>query len=96
MLTKPGKKEFLKLYIGLLSCHLTSPGWLARLTGFIGACQLGPQKDNVGIHQFFFPCFLLSKSSKIYFFQRYNASTFLSLDSRCGLNQEKIQSGKKL
>ena len=70
MLTKPGEKEFLKSYIGLSSCHLTSTGRPALQAGFIGACQLGPQKDNVGIQKFFFPWFWLSNLSKIYFFQR--------------------------
>ena len=55
MLTKPGEKEFLKSYIGLSSCHLTSTGRPAHQAGFNGACQLSPQKDNVGIQKFFFP-----------------------------------------
>ena len=63
---KPGQKEFLKSYIGLASCHLTSTGRPARKT----ACQLGPQKDNVGIKRFFFSWLMLSKLSKIYFFER--------------------------
>ena len=58
------------LYIGLSSCLLTNTSRLARMVGFIGACQLSPQKDNVGIQKFFFPWFWLSKLSKIYFFQR--------------------------
>ena len=70
MWTKPGEKEFLKSYIGLSSCHLTSTSRPAHQAGFIGACQLSPQKDNVGIQKFFFPLFCLSKLSKIYFFQR--------------------------
>ena len=59
-------KKILKLYIGLSSCHLTRPGRPARQAGFIGACQLSPQKDNVGIQKFFFPLFWLSKLLKIY------------------------------
>ena len=70
MYTKPGEKEFLKLYIGPSTYHLTSTGWPAHQAGFIGACQLGPQKDNDGIQNFFFPWFCISKLSKIYLFQR--------------------------
>ena len=35
--TKAGEKEFLKSYIGLLSCHLTSTGRPANLAGINGA-----------------------------------------------------------
>ena len=55
MYTKAEGKEFLKSYIGLSSYHLTSTGRPAGQAGFDGACQLGPQKDNVGIQKFFFP-----------------------------------------
>ena len=70
MQTNPGEKEFLKSYIGLSSCPLTSTGQLACQARFIGTCQLGPQKDNVEIQKDFFPWFWLSKVSIIYFFQR--------------------------
>ena len=55
MKTKSGEKEFLKSYIGLLSCHLTSNGPLANPAGSIGAVQLSPQKDNVRFQKFFLP-----------------------------------------
>ena len=55
MSTNPGEKEFLKPYIGPSSCHPTSTGWPAHQAGFIGACQLGHQRANVGIQKFFFP-----------------------------------------
>ena len=70
MSTNPGEKEFLKPYIGPSSYHPTSTGWPAHQAGFIGACQLGHQRANVGIQKFFFPWFCISKLSKIYFFQR--------------------------
>ena len=37
MYTKAGEKEYLKSYIGLSSCHLTSTGWPAHLAGINGA-----------------------------------------------------------
>ena len=47
-------KRILKLYVGLLSYHLTMIGCLACQCGFNGACQLSPQKDNVEIQNLSF------------------------------------------
>ena len=44
MYTKAREKEFLKSYIGLSSCNLTSTSHLAHQTGFDDACQLSLQK----------------------------------------------------
>ena len=93
MLKKPGEKEFLKSYIGLSSCHLTSNGQPACQAGFIGACQLGPQKDNAGI---FLPMVLVIKVvTNIFFSETYNDFIFLSLDSRCEASS-KQEVGSKL
>ena len=81
MYTKAWEKEFLKSYIGLSSCHLTSTGRLACQAGFIGACQLGPQKDNAGIQKIFFPWFLVIKVvQNIFFPETYNAFTISEPD----------------
>ena len=55
MYAKAREKEFLKLYIGLMSCHLTSTGQPAHLAGINVAVLLGPQKDNVRFQKFFLP-----------------------------------------
>ena len=67
---KPWKIKNFTFYIVLLSHQPNSTANLANPAEFYGACQLSPQKDNVGIQKFFFPWFWLSKLSKIYFFQR--------------------------
>ena len=51
---KTRKKEYLKTHIGLSSCDLTNTCRLALQAGFIGACQLSPQEDNVEIQNFSF------------------------------------------
>ena len=53
--TKAGEKEFLKSYIGLLSCQLTSTGQPTHSAGKNGAAWRGPQKDNVRFQKFFLP-----------------------------------------
>ena len=75
----------MKSYIDLSSCHLTCTGQPAHQAGFIGACQLGPQNENVGISKNFLPLVLVIKVVQNIFFPEtyFNASTFLSLDSRC-------------
>ena len=64
---------------GLLSCHLANTGCPVRQAGFNGVCQLGSQKENVGIQKKFFPWFWLSKLSKIHFLQRQSALVVSSL-----------------
>ena len=66
MYTKAREKEFLKSYIGLLNCHLTSMGRPAHLAGINGAVKRGPQKDN--FKNSFFPNFLLIYKEKYFFF----------------------------
>ena len=83
---KARKEKFLTSYIVLLSHQPNSTGQSANWAGFYGACQPGPQKDNVGIQKIFLPCFQLSKKTKIYFFQRHVLHLpFRSLNSRCDL-----------
>ena len=50
MYTKAGEKEFLKSYIGLSSCHLTSTSRLVHQAGFNAACQLSPQVSEIGLN----------------------------------------------
>ena len=69
MYTKAGEKEFLKSYIGLLSCHLTSTGRPAHLAGMNGVVLLGPQRTTYDFKNSFFPNFLLIHKAK-YIFSR--------------------------
>ena len=89
MFIKAKEKNFLKRYICLSSCHLTSTGKPAHLAGMNGAVQLGPQNDITGFQKFLLPLFSPYSQSKIYFFQRHVLPVpFQSLNSRCALNWE--------
>ena len=50
MHTKTGEKEFLKSYIGLSSCHLTSTGQTAHWAGINGAVYASPM-GRLGWHK---------------------------------------------
>ena len=72
---KPGKKEFLKSYIVLSSCHLTC----------IGRCMSAqPSKGQCRNLKIFLPLvWVIKVVQNIFFPETSNASTFLSLESRC-------------
>ena len=57
------------MYIVLSCFHLNKIGRSAHQAGFNGACQHSPQEDNVGIQKNFFPCFWLSKKTKIFLYK---------------------------
>ena len=59
MYAKPGKENFLKSYIVLLSYQPTSTGQSAHLGRMAGAGWLVTKKDNVGFQKIFFPCFCI-------------------------------------
>ena len=67
MLTKSGKKEFLKSYIGLSNCNLPSM-WPVLQPRFNGVFQLNPQIENS-----FFPNFVFIHRAKDVFSRTYFA-----------------------
>ena len=69
MYTKAGEKEFLKSYIGLSSCHITSTGQPAHSAGINGAVYLGLQRTMYDFKTSFFLNFLLIHRAK-YIFSR--------------------------